>query len=182
MVPRGKPADSRDSRKRRRAQTSSMGTQAGPAGRSRPVRPAAGAEEQLEEEAARASSTMSELSSNLSHEYNRERSRQALCPPTARRCLQNVLNYLDHLEAEDHQLEAAQARPAAARYLDRMLGRVDRILGGEVLGDMVESELEDLQVDDSFEEIRGRVEGLSDSSSESNLLTEYGDELSTQQQ
>ena len=47
---------------------------------------------------------------------------------------------------------------------------------------MVESELEDLQVDDSFEEIRGRVEGLSESSSESNLLAEYGDELSTQQQ
>jgi len=159
-----------------------MGTQAGPAGRSRPVRPGAGGEEQLEDATARASSTMSELSSNLSHEYNRERSRQALCPPTARRCLQNVLNYLDHLEAEAHQLEAAQARPAAARYLDRMLGRVDRILGGEVLGDMVESELEDLQVDDSFEEIRGRVEGLSESSSESNLLTEYGDELSTQQQ
>lgn len=123
------------------------------------------------EEEVPPSPTMSELSSNLSYEYDRERSRQALCPVTAKACLENVLDHIGTLEDEEDLLTAQLSRPLAAHYLRRMYGRVDRTLAGEVLGDMVESELEDLQVDNSFEEIRGRVEGLSGASSDH--LSEY---------
>ena len=59
------------------------------------------------------SSTKSELSSNLSHEYGRERSRQALCPWTAKVCVQNVLDHVGELEAEEDLVAASLSRPLA---------------------------------------------------------------------
>lgn len=119
------------------------------------------------------SSGQSELSSNLSYQYARERSRQALCPLAARSCMQRVFDHWDELEDERIRLLHYTERPLAAHYVDKVLERLRRTLAGDVLGDMVESELEDLQVDHSFEELRERVEGLSDTSYDPNVFTDY---------
>jgi hypothetical protein len=42
-------------------------------------------------------------------------------------------------------------QPIASNYVDKVIRRVRRMLNGEVLGDMVESEIENLQVDQDFE-------------------------------
>lgn len=49
-----------------------------------------------------------------------------------------------------------------------MFKRIDRTVEGEVLGDMVESELEDLKVDFDFEEVRGKMEGFFEGSGSRN--------------
>ena len=41
--------------------------------------------------------------------------------------------------------------PLADWYINKVLNRVDRTLAGEHLGDLVESDLEDLEIDDDFE-------------------------------
>jgi hypothetical protein len=42
--------------------------------------------------------------------------------------------------------------PLAVYYIDKVFARVDRMLQGQYLGDMVESDIENLQVDLEFEE------------------------------
>jgi len=44
--------------------------------------------------------------------------------------------------------------PVAVNYVDKVLGRVERMMNGEELGAMIESELEDLDIDLSFENRR----------------------------
>jgi len=86
----------------------------------------------------------SEISSNLSHEYARERSRQVICKMTFDNVLQNVCRYQKLEEEEEYDLRRHRVRPVAEWFINKLIGRVDRIMDGEMIGDMVDSELENL--------------------------------------
>ena len=51
--------------------------------------------------------------------------------------------------------------PLADWYMTKVLNRVTRTLAGDHLGDLVESELEDLEIDNDFELQRNQVENVS---------------------
>ena len=51
-----------------------------------------------------------------------------------------------------------RARPVAAWFINKVIGRVGRIMDGEMIGDMVDSELENLNIDLEFENARQRME------------------------
>jgi hypothetical protein len=53
--------------------------------------------------------------------------------------------------------------PLAEWYAIKVCGRVGRMLQGEYLGDMIESDLEDMEIDDDFEMQRHQVENVSSS-------------------
>jgi hypothetical protein len=109
-------------------------------------------------------SVKSEQSSNLSYQYNRERSRQALCLGFGNRCFDMAIDFQNQMKEEEVRLEMLKHTPQAEWYVDKVWSRVGRMLGGEHLGDMVESELEDLAVDHAFELQRQRVEVASSQS------------------
>jgi hypothetical protein len=48
-------------------------------------------------------------------------------------------------------LEMIDNTPSAQFYIDKVLGRVGKMLDGEVLGHMVDSDIENLDVDHDFE-------------------------------
>ena len=52
---------------------------------------------------------------------------------------------------EEVQRTAEVSEPLACHYVEKFLRRLARLLNGEELGAMVDSELEDLEVDADFE-------------------------------
>lgn len=76
----------------------------------------------------------------------------------AGKCVENVLNHIGYMEREEDLREGYISQPIVNHCMNKLLNRIDRTMDGEVLGDMVESDLEDLRVDDDFEEVRGRME------------------------
>ena len=100
----------------------------------------------------------SEVSSDASHRYNVPRSRQAICRPLVQKCFQNVLDHQNALAEEDFWHRSELFEPLARHYVDRVLKRLRRLLDGEYLGGMVDSEFENLEVDDEFERQRQKME------------------------
>lgn len=74
-----------------------------------------------------------------------------------------MMRYQEVQDDEDHKKELEIYRPLATHYIDRVCKRVDRILGGDQIGHMVDSDLEDLNVDAEFERIRQLIEVASSS-------------------
>ena len=77
-----------------------------------------------------------------------------------------MLKHITETRNEEKELVKEQSFPVARHYVDKVLGRLDRILEGESIGSMIESELENLQIDDDFEMMRHRIEVPSEVSSE----------------
>ena len=61
-------------------------------------------------------------------------------------------------EQEEYDLKVEIMQPIAKWFIDKMIYRVERILDGEDLGPMVESDLENLEVDYDFENHRQNIE------------------------
>ena len=76
---------------------------------------------------------------------------------------EDMMRYQEIQDDEDHKKELEIHRPLATHYIDRVCKRVDRILGGDQIGNMVDSDLEDLNVDAEFERIRQLIEVASSS-------------------
>ena len=51
--------------------------------------------------------------------------------------------------------------PIANNYVEKVYGRIDRMLKGEFLGEMVDSDIENLQIDQDFENQRQQIEVMS---------------------
>ena len=97
-------------------------------------------------------SEQSEISSNLSYEYARERSRCYICADIFKRCHENIYTFQNALQKEEYILKYNENVPLAGYYIDKVLGRVDLMLQGEYLGEMVDSDIENLLVDQAFED------------------------------
>ena len=106
-------------------------------------------------------SIKSELSSNKSYQFGRERSRQILNVGMGDKFFDIVIAHQNDLYDEQIRLQMERHIPLANWYMTKVLNRVDRIRAGEHLGDLVESELEDIEVDNDFELQRHQVENVS---------------------
>ena len=59
--------------------------------------------------------------------------------------------FQEDMVEEEVQRTAEVSEPLACHYVEKFLRRLARLLNGEELGAMVDSELEDLEVDADFE-------------------------------
>ena len=114
----------------------------------------------------------SEASSDLSHKYKVPRSRQALCRPLFYKCLRNAFASQTAAIEEERELKAELYEPMANHYVEKVIRRLARLVNGEELGGMVDSELEDLEVDDDFELQRRKMEVPSSYNDPSEYLSE----------
>ena len=64
------------------------------------------------------------------------------------------------------------AEPIASHYIDKVIKRLGRIQAGEQIGPMVDSELEDLEVDNDFELQRRKIEVPSSYNDASEYMSE----------
>ena len=71
-------------------------------------------------------------------------SRQAISKQIMVNSMVNVLKHITETRNEEKELVKEQSFPVARHYVDKVLGRLDRILEGESIGSMIESELENL--------------------------------------
>ena len=97
-----------------------------------------------------------------------------------RNCINRVLQHFDEVEEDEFQLNTEINMYWAEYYLNKLNKRVERALEGEELGGMVESDLEGLEVDDQFENLRQRVEsgselGEDDAAFEKRFLRKFKD-------
>lgn len=81
-------------------------------------------------------------------------SRQAVCGVVVGRCVRNVLRYEGQMHKENRELVKEKVGEVAEHYVDKVLGRIDRIMDGESIGSMIDSDLENLSVDKNFEIMR----------------------------
>lgn len=74
-----------------------------------------------------------------------------MCRGFGDRCFELVVAHEMQLFEDQTRLQMEKHLPLADWYISKVLNRVDRTLAGEHLGDLVESDLEDLEIDDDFE-------------------------------
>lgn len=67
-------------------------------------------------------------------------------------------NYVE----ERRRLEFSKNYELSEHYVNRVYKRLERQLQGEYIGSMIDSDLEDLEIDVSFEIIRGKLEATED--------------------
>ena len=82
----------------------------------------------------------------------------------ARSCINNIEEVYQQRLQEDYLLRDEINVPEAEWYVDKLEGRLERLLDGEELGGMVDSDFEDLLVDYEFENARKQIEVISDES------------------
>lgn len=82
----------------------------------------------------------------------------------ARSCINNIEEVYQQRLQEDYLLRDEINVPEAEWYVDKLEGRLERLLDGEELGGMVDSDFEDLLVDYEFENARQQIEVISDES------------------
>ena len=69
-----------------------------------------------------------------------------------------MLLYQDELEFETFQQKCEDHVPVAIHYVNKVFGRITRMMNGDELGSMIDSEYENLEIDDAFERHRHQME------------------------
>ena len=77
-------------------------------------------------------------------------------------------NYVE----ERRRLQFSKYYELSEHYINRVYKRIERQLKGEDIGSMIDSDLEDLEIDVSFEILRGKLEATDDDLYEMNLQNE----------
>ena len=68
--------------------------------------------------------------------------------------IQRVLQHQTTMHVENKELVHEKSHQVAEHYVDKLINRLGRLMEGESIGSMIDSELENLSVDKNFERMR----------------------------
>ena len=104
-------------------------------------------------------SIMSEISSCKSHQFNHTNSRTQYVKDLTKRIVNQNLSRIANINLnEEIELNKELDVPIAEKFMNKIYARLPRLLAGEHLGPLVDSELENLEVDEKFEMHRQNIE------------------------
>lgn len=102
--------------------------------------------------------TDSEALTDEEHKFKVKKGRVAIIKPLMTRIVGGIVNHISVLNVEQHKYYSELNGKVATHYVNKMLTRVSHLLQGEDIGSMLESEFENLAVDEEFEDLRHNLE------------------------